>query len=199
MRSILTLLLLACLPVAGGPAAGRGAEVTAGVMVYVPVVVRSGPPGSNGVVNGDFEDGRTGWIEYEDSPFFDYPLIVHENEMPPAIRPYDGVWAAWLGGDPELTSWIEQEVTLPESGPELVYWHWIDSIWACDGSEGGVLVDETPVDEFELCQATDTGGWVKRTIDLSAFAGETVRLRIWSATGVSDYSSLYIDAVWIDG
>jgi hypothetical protein len=104
-----------------------------------------------------------------------------------------------LGGDSGLTSWIEQEVTLPESGPELVYWHWIDSIWACDGSHGGVLVDETPVDEYELCQATDTGGWVKRTIDLSAFAGETVRLRIWSATGVSDYSSLYIDAVRIDG
>jgi len=194
MKRIWILLLVLCLSIAGPAAVGAD-----GMTAFVPLVVKSEPPGSRVVVNGSFEAGRTGWIEYQDSAFFDFPLIVRDYELPPSIDPYDGVWAAWLGGDSELISWIEQEVTLPGAGPVLVYWHWIDSIFVCGESYGGVLLDDTWVDAYELCAATDTGGWVKRTVDLSGFAGETVWLRIASVTGVGNYSSLYIDAVSIDG
>jgi hypothetical protein len=194
MKRSWILLLVLCLSIAGPAAVGAD-----GMTVFLPLVVRSEPPGSRVVVNGSFEAGRTGWMEYQD-PFLDFPLIVRDDELPAAIDPYDGVWAAWLGGDSEWSAWIEQEVTLPGTGPVLVYWHWIDSKFDCDASSyGGVVLDDTWVDAYELCAATDTGGWVKRTVDLSGFAGETVWLRIASVTGVGNYSSLFIDAVSIDG
>ena len=173
------------------------------VFVYLPLIIGQGaptpPPSSNVVVNGDFEGGRTGWVEYEDSTFYDYELIVHASGLPGLITPYDGDWAVWLGGDSELTTYIEQEITVPATGPELVYWHWIDSIFACDGSSGGVLLNGTFVDQYPLCATADTGGWMRQSVDLTAYAGQTVQLCFASQTEMDNYSSLYIDTVSVRG
>jgi hypothetical protein len=197
MKLIITILVFAYLSTFALETVPAAVRVQAdGETIYLPMVINYGPS-SNIVINGDFEAGRSGWVEYEDSAFFDFPLIVRDNEMPPPIRPYDGSWAGWLGGDSGLISYIEQDITIPSFGPNLDYWHWIDSIWACDSSYGGVYINATLVDQYLLCSSTDTGGWVKRTINLSAYSGQTVKLRIYSQTGVTNYSSLYIDAVSI--
>jgi hypothetical protein len=151
------------------------------------------------VINGDFEAGPTAWVEYEDSAFFDYDLIVRASNLPGPITPYDGEWAVWLGGDSGLITYIEQEITVPETGPTLVYWHWIDSIFACDSSTGGVMLNGTFVDPYPLCSTADTGGWVRRSVDLTAYAGQTVTLRFVSETAGANYSSLYIDTVSVRG
>lgn len=165
--------------------------------IYLPMISKSGSPAASVVVNGDFEAGRTGWIEFENSVFFDFPLIVQEKNLPALIKPYNGQWVAWLGGESDLISYIEQEITLPLSGLELVYWYWIDSIFQCDGSSGGVFINATAVDQFPLCETTDTAGWQKRTVNLSAFSGQTVMLRFISQTKSLNFSSLYIDVVSI--
>ena len=197
MRRLPALLLSVWLLILGlTPTVGAVPVPTADFAVYLPLVANPSPRGPNVVVNGDFEAGRTGWTEVEDSIWFDFPLIVHRNELPrgTTVTPYDGAWLAWLGGDSHLRAYIEQEITLPSASPELVYWHWIESIWACDAAYGGAYLDDTPVDQYGLCAAADTGGWAKRTVDLSAYAGQTVRLRFLSQTA-EDFSNLYIDAV----
>jgi len=198
MKSIIAFILSTYFfVVAFAPLTDRSMIASGEYHIYLPIVSKSLASSVNVVVNGDFEAGRTGWIEYEDSPYFSFPLIVHEKDLPSLIEPFNGSWVAWLGGDSELVTYIEQQVTIPELSPELVYWHWIDSRFDCDDSFGGVVINETYVDYYLLCSDTDTGGWVKRTVDLNAFAGQTVVLRVFSRTEVDNYSSLYIDAVTI--
>jgi hypothetical protein len=194
---IVSILSIYLLLTAFVPLKNQSEITTTENTLYLPIVIKAPVAPINAVVNGDFEAGRTGWIEYEDSPYFSYPLIVHESEVPLPIEAYNGVWLAWLGGDSDLITYIEQEVTIPEVSPELVYWLWIDSMFDCDDSVGGVIIDETYVDLYNLCADTDTKGWVKRTVDLNDYAGQTVRLRIFSWTDVDNFSSLYIDAVSI--
>ena len=193
------LLAVLSLVLALVPVPGRGATPDLDTFVYLPLVSRSTPPVLNVVVNGDFEAGRTGWIEFEDSAFFVFPLIVQAKDLRSPVGPYDGEWAAWLGGDSGLLTYIEQQITIPASAPELEYWYWIDSVFACDASYGGVAIDSTLVVYEWLCAGTDTGGWVRRTVDLSAYAGQTVTFRMVSQTDVSNYSSLYVDGISIHG
>jgi hypothetical protein len=166
-------------------------------LVYLPLVCQPVLRGGNAVTNGNFEAGRSGWTEYEDSAFFNFPLIVEAADLPSPIVPYEGSWVAWLGGESEFLSYIEQEVRIPAVNPQLVYWRWIDSRWPCGGSYGRVLINGSIVDSFLLCTGTATGAWAERTIDLSAYAGLTVTLRMLSQTRVDDYGSLYLDAVSI--
>jgi hypothetical protein len=192
------LLILACFIVLLVlPEIGYSQVPLQGETIFLPIILNSDQSGSNGLDNGDFESGNFGWIEFEDSTFFDFPLIVQETDMPPPITPYNGEWATWLGGDSELLTYIEQQVTIPQPEPELVYWYWIDSISKCDASYGGVTLDGVLIEHYQLCTATDTGGWRKRTIKLSSYAGQNINLRILSRTDVDNFSSLYIDAVTI--
>ncbi|MGC9349406.1 MAG: hypothetical protein ACP5JG_14805 [Anaerolineae bacterium] len=200
MKTSRTLLLAVCL-LAGAfaPIANRVAAQIAQLdsVIYLPIVIGSGSssPSPNAVENGDFEAGRTAWDEYEDSTFFDLELIVPNDRLFDPITPYDGAWVAWLGGESGLETYIEQEILVPEFEPQLTYWHWIDSIFACDASYGGVFLDDVLVDDYLLCGENDTGGWEKRTVDLAAYAGQTVTLRFLSQTTAENFSSLYIDAV----
>jgi hypothetical protein len=167
-------------------------------ILYLPMTSNSTVTSLSVVANGDFEAGRSEWVEFEDSTFFDFPLIVNKNDLSSPINPYQGDWVAWLGGESDLISYIEQVVAIPQTKPELIYWHWIDSIWECEDSTfGGIYLSGTLVDQYSLCLATATGGWEKHTLDLGPYAGQTVTLRILSQTGTDNFSSLYIDAVSI--
>jgi bacillopeptidase F (M6 metalloprotease family) len=65
----------------------------------------------------------------------------------------------------------------------------------CGFDFGGVLVNNTTVDQFDLCGAADTNGWVQRSVDLSAYAGQNVALQIRVETDSSLNSNLFIDDV----
>lgn len=199
VRWFLAALAVALLVAAVSGAAAQ--ETDLDQFVYLPVITGGQPsaPGANVVANGDFEAGRTAWTEYEDSGFFEFALIVQSGDMPTSITPYEGDWAAWLGGDSDLGTYIEQPITVPGSDPALTYWHWIDAPFGCDESRGGVTVDGVLVDGYQLCTATDTGGWRQRTVDLTAYAGQTVQLRFASQTTAANFGSLYIDAVSVHG
>ena len=196
MKIISTLLIFACFTAVGfAPKADGAALSAANQSIYLPLVIKAGETGSSAIVNGDFEAGRSGWIEYEDSAFFDFVLIVQKKDLPSGITPYDGDWVAWLGGDSELITYIEQEISIPAPDAELVYWHWVDSIDGCDASYGGVYLNDVLVDQHPLCVSSATGGWVMRTVDLSAYAGQVAMLRFWSQTVIENYSNWFIDAV----
>lgn len=149
---------------------------------------------SAGIVNGDFESGATGWTEYSQ---LGWAIIVTGSDLP--ITPHSGVWAAWLGGDHNEIAYIQQTVDIPAGSPSLSLWEWIDSEDMCGYDFAWVLLNGNPVATIDLCTSTDTGGWVQRTLDLSAYAGMTVSLQIQVETDDSYYSSYFVDDVTISG
>jgi hypothetical protein len=145
-----------------------------------------------GLVNGDFEQGPgIGWIEYSDHG---WAIILETGYMP--VDPRSGEWAAWLGGEYNDLSLVAQEITVQSGNPYLVFWYWIASADYCGYDFGGVVVNfDTVADVFQLCEATNTGGWVQRAVDLSDYAGQTIVFDIRAETDGSLNSNLFIDDV----
>jgi serine protease len=168
--------------------------------VFLPLVAKSC---SVVIPNGDFEQGRTQWIESSLYPPADYPLIVDRDYLKGFGRaPHGGNWAGWLCGmkaGNEISS-IKQQVTVPATCPNLTYWHWIDSdAPSCGVHYGKVVLTEgnvaTVVDTYDLCRDKNTYGWVKHDVDLSAYTGKSVMLEIRAECLSSEVSSLFVDDI----
>lgn len=161
--------------------------------IYLPLVLRdfAGPPPGSGIVNGGFESGTTGWTEDSLQGY----TIIDNSGFPSGVTPHGGSWMAWLGGIPDEISKIGQQVTISAGAPYLTYYHWIDSVDSCGLDFGTVHINGTIEDAYDLCTSTDTGGWVKHSVDLSAFAGQSVWLQIGVVTDSSVDSSLFVDDV----
>jgi hypothetical protein len=147
-------------------------------------------PPSNPIQNGDFENGRDGsWTEYSAQG---WDLISTDITVPA----HSGSWAAWLGGDNDEIAYIEQQVTIPSGSSVLSFWYWISSEDSCGNDFGGVIINgSTVVDAFDLCSSANTGGWVRRTVDLNAYTGQTIQLQIRAETNSSLNSNLFVDDV----
>jgi hypothetical protein len=178
----------------GGPWSDSfGVTVGGGGKTYLPIVLKNSSGGGDGggIVNGDFENGPTGWVEYSTHG---WDLIV--TSFPGSITPRSGSWAVWLGGDYNDISYIQQQVTVPAGSPYLAYWHWIASEDVCGWDYGGVIVNDTTVEDvYDLCISTNTGGWVKHVVNLSAYTGQSVSLQIRAETDGSLNSNLVVDDV----
>jgi hypothetical protein len=155
--------------------------------------------------NGGFEAGPgVAWTEYS-AVALGRSLIVDAATLSPnGVTPHSGSWAAWLGGIDDETAYISQTVDVPASHPILSFWEWINSLDYCpsDGDRydyGSILINNTEVTYFDLCTDTATGGWVESTLDLSAYAGQTVQLQIRATIDSSFTSSLFIDDVALEG
>jgi hypothetical protein len=156
-------------------------------LTYLPLVSQM----SGGTItNGDFEQGHVGWTEYSTHG---YELILPAEQL--IIPPYDGTWAVWLGGDFDEISYIQQQVVVPSSNPYLSYWYWIGSQDICGYDFGSVLINGIVKDEYSLCASNNTGGWVKRVIDLSIYAEQSVSLQIRAECDDFLNSNLFIDHV----
>ena len=143
------------------------------------------------LVNGDFEDGPTGWTEFSTHG---WDIVV--QDFLGGVAPHSGSWAAWLGWDHDDLSYVQQQATVPPGSPYLSYWQWVMSQDVCGYDFAGVSVNgSTVVDQCDLCKLENTGGWVRHTIDLSGYAGQTVSLRIWVETDGTLSSNLFVDDV----
>ncbi len=140
------------------------------------------------IPNGDFELGHIYWQELSSS---DWPLIYYQEDA--IVDAHGGEWLAWLGGWTLETSLIQQEVTIPTDRPVLDYWHWIFSEHECGHDVARVRLNGTAVDQYDLCDTVNTGGWVQHTVSLAAYAGQTVMLGIEVQTTESTFSSLFLD------
>jgi len=158
--------------------------------IFLPLVNKNHSE-AGGVVNGDFEAGPTDWLEYSTHG---WDLIL-DSGFPGSVTPHSGSWAVWLGGDYDDISYIEQQVTVPATTHYLAYWHWISSEDVCGWDFGGVIINASVVDVYDLCQSTNTGGWVKHVVDLSAYGGQSVSLQIRAETDSSLNSNLFVDDV----
>jgi len=143
------------------------------------------------VSNGGFESGQTVWTEYSSGG---WPLIMNSG-FPGTVTPHSGSWAVWLGGASDETSYIQQQVTVSSGCPYLTFYHWIASADLCGYDYGYTRINGTTVDTVNLCSSNDTVGWVQKSINLSAYAGQTVTLQIRAATDGSENSNWFIDDV----
>lgn len=151
-------------------------------------------PTSTGIVNGDFESGRTGWVEYS---LQGWPVIVHKDDLP--VSPHSGSWAAWLGGDNNEVTYISQTVDIPDGSAALTFWEWIGSDDACGYDFAQVKINNSTVQAIDLCEKWNTAGWVRRTLDLRTYAGQRVSLQIRVETDESLISNYFVDDVVLSG
>ena len=167
---------------------------------FLPLIAKTVEPAEKSLKNGDFEAQRTGWTEFSTH---NYILILEKTYLP--VMPHSGDWAAWLGWGYGETSTIEQTVHIAAGTPHLTYWHWIDSDdYGCGNDYAVIVINGSIVaDLYNVCVADNTYGWVKRSTDLSAWAGQTVALQIRIETDDADgsdlepghRSNLYVDDV----
>jgi hypothetical protein len=160
--------------------------------VFLPLVVKIAPAAPADLANGDFEAGRVAWTE---SSLLGYVLILQTADLP--VTPHSGGWAAWLGGDHDEVSSIEQTFTIPATATQLTYFHWIASEDVCFGNydTASVTINGNPVDNFTLCDDASTGGWVQRVVNVAAYAGQQVSLAFVVSTDSTLNSNLFIDDV----
>lgn len=164
--------------------------------VYLPVIYKPAPPAPpppppSPIVNPGFESGPTGWTQYS---AHGWPLILSSG-FPPGVAPHAGSWAVWLGGEYDEVSYIQQSVTVPAATPYLSYWHWIASEDLCGYDFGFFQVNGVTIHDYDLCDSTSTGGWVRHSVNLGAYSGQTVAIRIGAATDGSLNSNLFVDDV----
>ena len=145
------------------------------------------------LANGDFEAGQQSWQEWSQQRS---RLISPRAELG-TIEPHSGEWAVWLGGIEGEVATITQRVSITAAQPILHYWIHISSAEVqCSGDRFTLYVNaERAVDQLFLC-ARNNSHWQVRTVDLSAFIGQTIALSwqiVTDANGES--SSVFLDDI----
>jgi hypothetical protein len=146
------------------------------------------------LVNGDFEQGPfVGWSE---GSTHNWQVVNSAGDLAAVgIVPHGGNWAAWLGGDDDDVSYIAQGNITITSPTSLRLWYWIGSEDDCNFDYGYVWVNTDIIYTWNLCQSTNTAGWVPLNLSLDAYNGQTVILAISVETDQAANSNLFIDDV----
>ncbi|MBA3469416.1 MAG: S8 family serine peptidase [Herpetosiphonaceae bacterium] len=178
--------------IANANAALSALNVTFSKKMYVPLVTRAAavtPPA--GIINGSF-DSTGGWTE---SSSQGVPII---GNTPGGVTAHSGTKVAWLGGIDSDTSSIQQQVTVPATNATVSFWYYVNgSEGLCGFDSGTVRINGTNVWTIQLCTSSNTATWQKATVNLSAYAGQSVALQFRSVTDFSDPHNLFIDDVSI--
>ena len=160
---------------------------------YLPMIVNEGGSSpTDPILNGDFEAGQDGsWTEYSTHG---WDLVIHESSS--LVTSHSGVWHVWLGGDYNETAQLSQSVLVAPGLSTLHYWYWIGSEEiGCGWDFFRLKVNGSALLTTGLCEASDTGGWVEGTLDLSAYAGTTVTLMFEVTADYSNNSNFFLDDV----
>jgi extracellular elastinolytic metalloproteinase len=164
-------------------------------------VVAQGIPENELIANGSFETGDfTGWTTVTTgAPFIDWTVSGAGNgtgfDMAPT-SPQDGSLVAWNGFDGEgpMQYSMHQDVTIPAgsaltlSWQDRVQWNFTVTGTATEARIYEVrIVDPATETVLETLHTFSTGtdiilgdsGWQTHTADLSAYAGQTIRLQFF--------------------
>jgi hypothetical protein len=144
------------------------------------------------VPNGDFESGPNTWSTWSARGL---NVIVPNNVLAAGgVSAHSGDWAVWMGGIHTETVTLEQTLIIPVDAPLLSYWQWVKSSEVgCYYDVVSIWVNGSVADSYGLCG--NTGGWVRQSVDLSAWRGSVVALRLQLTTDTSLISSVFIDDV----
>ncbi|NJM05223.1 peptidase M4 family protein [Candidatus Gracilibacteria bacterium] len=170
------------------PDSGQGGQVPAPAL----------PAGCSDIVlNGGFENNDA-WVQ----------VVRGDTALIDTQLPYTGRRSAWLGGtDQEAVQLLYQDVSIPANATRVTvdYWRLIHyetsgvlGIFASEArfstaianTNGDVLAE---LESFESSQGDDN--WRQAQVDISRFAGKTVRLAFVSENPPGNVSSYFVDDV----
>lgn len=162
---------------------------------YVPISVKQNAPPSGGgdLVNGDFEQGPSvGWTISSNYPS---ECLICDRDNLPSVGPHGGDWAAWFGGVNNENASLKQTVTIPTGAPYLGFWHVISSNDFCSDNYdvARIKVNGNEVRKINLCSTTHNPNWTQTSVNLSAYAGQSVLLELTVKTDNLIASSWLVD------
>jgi Zn-dependent metalloprotease len=149
------------------------------------------------IINGGFETNDA-WVQ----------VVRGDSALIDTQLPYSGRRSAWLGGtDQEAVQLLYQDVTIPANATQVTvdYWRLIHyetsgvlGIFASEArfstaianTRGDVL---TELEAFESSQGDDN--WRQAQVDISRYAGQSIRLAFVSENPPGNVSSYFIDDV----
>jgi hypothetical protein len=142
------------------------------------------------IANPGFEDGAVGWSA---------SAGVITSDRNPART---GQWKAWLGGHASNhTDSLWQDVALPStaSSISLSFYLFITSDESRNAAVDGLLVlvadtQDRPLESLASFSNMDvTTGFEQRTLDLSSYAGRTIRIKLISRERGSKTTTFLVD------
>ncbi|MCB0516023.1 MAG: M43 family zinc metalloprotease [Chitinophagales bacterium] len=146
------------------------------------------------LVNGDFELGvNNGWSESSSN---NYQIVDNTSGYY-----YDGAWSAWLGGANNENSQIWQSVTIPATATTatLTYYYYITSgSTNCNGDVAYLKINGSNLITYGLCQSNQTANYTLETVDLLAYAGQTIEIRFQTTTNNTNASSFFVDGAYFN-
>jgi hypothetical protein len=183
-----------------------------GIKVYLPIVVKnySSPQPPNVITNPGFEFGVfSGWTAGGNAGLL--PRVVTSQH-------YSGTYSALLGqenapcpggsGGRVGESWIYQDVTVPTTGLAQLTFHYRIFTYDFLNAEkydrfevwvNGALLDRlgnTNLNSFGCGRPINDLGWRSYVRDLSAYRGQTIRLKLMNVTPDDTYGTwTYVDDV----
>ncbi|MEU9206119.1 M4 family metallopeptidase [Streptomyces sp. NBC_01423] len=126
------------------------------------------PPSGNALANGSFEQGTSGWIQSDD--------IITNSALQPAR---DGSWYAWMmgyGAD-AVESVSQSNIAVPTTGtPKLTFWLKVTTQESGSTAYDTLKVKINGSTLATYSNANASAGYVQKTVDLSAYKGQTVKL-----------------------
>jgi hypothetical protein len=102
-----------------------------------------------------------------------------------------------LGGDFDEVAELSQPVPIPATATSLflTYWYWIASEDLCGYDQGWFEINDAKLKSYALCSGSNTGGWVKQTVNVGSYAGQTVTIKFHVDTDGSYNSNFFLDDV----
>ena len=102
------------------------------------------------------------------------------------------------GGEANGDSSFYQEFTVPAGTSTLSFWHWdctTDTI-VFDWQDAYITDTSGTILQTIFHQCLDTEGWVNQLVDMTAYAGQTVRVEfLVHEDGAGDLTGMYVDDV----
>ncbi|MFI6977712.1 hypothetical protein ACIBSV_03875, partial [Embleya sp. NPDC050154] len=164
-----------------------GTGATATHTAQYTLTVGSGPPG-NALRNGDFEAGTANWTQNAN-------IITNSNPG----SAHGGSWYAWMMGygSTATENLSQANVTIPAGSPNLRAW-----IKTTTRETGNTVYDTLKIKIGSTTLATysnvgATGAYVQRTVNLSAYAGQTVTITFAGSEDSSLVTTFLVDDVTI--
>jgi hypothetical protein len=156
--------------------------------------------GANAVANPGFESGAGSWTQASSAGT---AIITNDSSIARS-----GSWYAWLGGSDNLTDTLSQVLVIPSGAARVQFWYRIATsettstsafdrltISVANATSGAALATLGTFSNLDV-----TTGWVQSPVyDLSAFAGQSVRLQFRATTDISNSTSFRIDDVTLNG
>jgi len=174
--------------------ASRTGVVTVGGQIHTIAQVGLSASTTN-FLNPGFESGAVNWSQggY-------YSIITDDSSLSRS-----GNWVAWLGGYDYATDSLYQDITIPASASQasINFWYYIYTSETTIYSAWDKLIVsiENPTTGVRLATLTKSNldaalNWRQSTtMDVSAYAGQTVRLKFYATTDFGDPTSFLIDDV----